>query len=397
MGETVVDRVASRFHAAAVHLGGATEVVTGVRLTGAVPDAEDVAAWLDRHPMLAARPRSLDGYLTLVSQRSPRPVVRDEPLRLGPAPVEPLDAAVRRELELPLAGRLWRLTVLPSHDGDTTLLWRRDHLVSDATTTDQLLADLLENARGGRHLHPRSWFAPGLDQDRPRYAGAAGPQGTRLVSLTWHREAACAVDRLRAAEGVSVSALLAGALVEAGDFPTGSRAWVAYSRRKALGENRTGCFIGVRGTRVDREESLLRLAADCHREAVEASRSTEVTYERYADSVRAVLDDRDADLGPCVTNSGAYPRTARLEDVDDVMTCVDRRHGNYSLVAHVDRFRGRLRTTLVAPRHRTTQQQLEELAVRLVNTAGHPSAGHDAGHDAGAGAEGTASPVREGA
>lgn len=167
MGETVVDRVASRFHAAAVHLGGATEVVTGVRLTGAVPDAEDVAAWLDRHPMLAARPRSLDGYLTLVSQRSPRPVVRDEPLRLGPAPVEPLDAAVRRELELPLAGRLWRLTVLPSHDGDTTLLWRRDHLVSDATTTDQLLADLLENARGGRHLHPRSWFAPDSTRTGP--------------------------------------------------------------------------------------------------------------------------------------------------------------------------------------------------------------------------------------
>jgi hypothetical protein len=131
------------------------------------------------------------------------------------------------------------------------------------------------------------------------------------------------------------------------DFRKGKAGWLAHSRRKTLEDQSYGCKIGVAFLPNDQAPTcFLTLAQKYDQIAKEESKNPSLDFEKMNISIEKVKETQNACLGPCVTNSGSYKSISEYDFIHNIATCVDRRNANYSIVAHLDRFRGRLSVNL---------------------------------------------------
>ena len=381
-----VDSVASRFYAASSLFNGATEVVTVVLANGPEPSMQDVRQWQERHAALRLIPRpNHAGILALFPPEVSEISERHSGWRPGTdhdvqtSEKSSLLELINMGLDEPLGMHLWRLSFfrLPGRDsamgtrGATwALVWRRNHLISDAYTTDLLLADLIENASGAEGKS-RTWMPTGTISRADTPSVIEPTSRTLTERIEWNESARATLTKLRKTHGISSSAAVGAALASSPLFPRTGNLHVAHSLRTPY-ETNPGCHIGVLTVPLSNvpadQSEIIKIAETLDARIRDLARTARRSpSERWDRSVRSTRDSLQAALGPCVTNSGTYSHLSAIANIQTVATAVDRKQGNYTTVAHIDHFRGTFNTTLTASSAVFTEQQLKGLAFSLQN------------------------------
>lgn len=396
MGEEV-SSVASRFYAASALFNGATEVVTIVLATGPAPSTQDVREWQERHTVLQLIPGlNRMGILTLyppkdsglLEEHSEQNFVCGQHARLYER--KPILDIINLGLNEPLGRHLWRLSLVwlpeqdsPKESGSATwaLVWRRNHLISDAYTTDVLLADLINNTSATVDRTSRTW-SPAAAVPHTVVSNTVGSTALTLIrQVDWSDHAQAVLTKLKQAHGISSSAAIGAALASCSLFPRTGGLHVAYSRRKSH-DAIPGCRIGVLSvplTEISGNMSAMVQTAealDARFRAIARSPKRDVT-EKWEFSLRAAELSCRAAFGPCVTNSGTYSRLSVIAGVLAVSTAVDRKQGNYTVVAHIHHFKGAIDVTLAASSEVVTELQLNMIAVSLQDTFANLQVGEE--------------------
>ncbi|MDC9598796.1 hypothetical protein [Xenorhabdus anantnagensis] len=358
-----IDRVSTRFFASANYLSGATEVVTVIELDKGVPTYKDIAQWIERNSILHTVPYVDDaGYLKMREEKYSG-IISSDCLRISYASQLTLSKILEIELGEPVKHGLWRITLY--HCGTKYFFaWRRNHLISDAFTTNLMLGDLF--SRFTPISNGWSTWSNRIDDD-PHITSSCSH---RLVFSSRITEQ---LNNLCKSLQVSLSSIIAVLLRHhlANDSRKGKSIWVAYSRRKVLNNWYPGCLIGVVEVPISELCNNIEYIQKCEQYILTNSQDTKIQLEHYEKAKEGVKKTCYSSLGPCVTNNGRYRSLESYEVVRDIVTCVDRRQGNYSVVAHLDRFRGRVAMTLSSAAKVFSESELQIIAEEIINYLDH--------------------------
>ncbi|ENJ3379177.1 hypothetical protein AB1B75_000423 [Salmonella enterica] len=360
---TNADRVATRFYASALTLSGSTEVVTVVSLKNGLPDYYKISNWISNNRILLSKiDFNSHGNIIISFQKDIKSLVQKS-LFINETNFNSIEEILLLELETPIKEGLWRI-VLYYSSGNYFLSWRRNHIISDAFTTNLLLGQLLSEV-STKSIPPSATLVQ--SKDLSNLALPATPCCFRKI---FDEKDSNKINYICHSLNATISSVVVYFLrtLLKNDPRQGQFVWVAFSRRTALNNSLPGCFIDVAKIPFDDSEESFHVDIQRCEAIIKEQKKTETLFfEKYIDSVVYVKNQFLSAQGPCATNSGRYRSLELNDNIIDISTCVDRRNGNYSVVAHIDRFRGRTAITLSSSSLVFNTNELKKLLTRLVN------------------------------
>lgn len=381
---------------------GSTQVSTLLSLrTDAAPSQAAAAAQMlfRRHTALRCCIHEEDGELWFHEHGDhARIAVAQGRLPIGAS----IDAVLHDEMNAPLdaARSLWRLRLLQAEGGQVLhIVFTRHHAISDAHTTNRLLADLarlLDGQCGDLAAQTLTDGADALWADRPAptalpaqpaYAFQAQPiahhaDASARPPRTGYRNIALSAEQTQQAHryckryGMTInalfSALLAHAFCEEADLD-GVQHFTATSLRNRLvpGErvDDVGCFIAVEGCALPTRHRALVETAARYQSALDASLAAyRPAKVRHAD-LKARLAMPAAQFGGIgITNMGVLDGAVSHRGLAPLryLTVVSRNACNAAMVLHLYTLHGALHLTFTYPERVMDEAMVEAVALTML-------------------------------
>lgn len=395
-------------------LNGSTQTASLLSFAGALPQAQLLRAaetLHSRHPML--RSRIIEQAQALhfkVDVPFSQIKVQSQPLPAGQTPAELL----QRQLDNVLNPhrQLWRLVLLSTPDHNQHhLLLTCHHAISDAASLVQLLGELLQLCESQQlgtpfdgqevplaaaldyHQDLATQLPPACETPPPLPFAQTEPLAHRRTGV--HRllldgHTSNQLQRLAKTHGLSLNALLAGALLEAAsELELGEQirinSAVSLRRRAArpISAQTIGCFIGVASHCLPvAGRSLLHLAADYQRQLqaslpAQSLRQPAQSLESLRVRSHALRSQAGFLHGIALTNHGeiGFPQY-RYFRLLDYANAASRVAGNFAVALHVTRFAAALSLCFTFPlplmdeaRINRLQRKLQHSLLHFISTA----------------------------
>jgi hypothetical protein len=384
-------------------LNGSTQTASLLSFAGALTQTQLLRAaetLHNRHPML--RSRIIEQAQALhfkVDVPFTQIQVQSQPLLAGATPAELLQHQLDNVLDP--QRELWRLLLLsaPEHNQHHLLLTCH-HAISDAASLVQLLGELLqlcESQQLGTPLNSQEVpLAAALDDHQDlatqlpvacetpppvpfAQAAALVHRRTGVRRLLLDGQTSNQLQRLAKANGLSLNALLAGALLKAaGELELGEQirinSAVSLRQRAArpISAQAIGCFIGVASHCLPvTGRSLLNLAADYQRQLqaslpAQSLRLPVQSLESLRVRTHALRSQTGFLHGIALTNHGAigFPQY-RYFRLLDYANAASRVAGNFAVALHVTRFAGALSLCFTFPVPLMDEALINRLQLKL--------------------------------